>query len=58
MPVARAYIFSSHGLEAAVVAVLGSNFEQENRIRTQWILGDYERTPPIHTLDTLKKRGR
>lgn len=47
------HIFSSHGLEAVVIAVLGSSFLRENYIRTQWTLGNYELMPSPLTTDPI-----
>lgn len=47
------HLFSSLGLEAAVVAVLGANLAQENYIRTQSTPGEYELTPSPLTTDPV-----
>ena len=43
------HIFSSHGLEAAIFAFLGSSFSRENFIRTQWTGGHELKPPPLVT---------
>ena len=42
------HIFSSHGFESEIVAILGSSFLRENFIRAQWTSGGHElKLPPL-----------